>query len=197
MVAEGAAPAELLSSVAQEVARILDVSAVSIVRFESDTWSVSVEPTGELDCSGAPLDASNIAVRAGRLLSAHHGVGRAAAIRIAKGIPVAGGLAGGSADAAASLVALDRLWDLNTSDEDLLRLAAELGSDVPFALLGGTARGTGRGEVVEQIDDPGTWWWVVVPNATDRAPKVIVPDKYGKPRQKQLGYKPSSTHHPR
>ena len=54
----------------------------------------------------------------------------------------------------------------NTTDEDLLRLAAELGSDVPFALIGGTARGTGRGEVVEQIDDPGTWWWVVVPNAT-------------------------------
>jgi 4-diphosphocytidyl-2-C-methyl-D-erythritol kinase len=133
---------------------------------EADAWSVSVEPTGDLDCSGAPLDESNIAVRAGRLLSAHHGVGRAAAIRIAKGIPVAGGLAGGSADAAASLVALDRLWDLNTSDEDLLRLAAELGSDVPFALLGGTARGTGRGEVVDQIDDPGTWWWVVVPDAT-------------------------------
>ena len=100
------------------------------------------------------------------LLGAHHGVERAAAIHIAKGIPVAGGLAGGSADAAASLVALDRLWDLNTSDEDLLRLAADLGSDVPFALVGGTARGTGRGEVVVPIDDPGTWWWVVVPNAT-------------------------------
>ena len=78
---------------------------------------------------------------------------------------MAGGLAGGSADAAASLVALDRLWDLNTSDEDLLRLAAELGSDVPFALVGGTARGTGRGELVVPIEDPGTWWWVVVPNA--------------------------------
>ena len=98
--------------------------------------------------------------------AAHHGIERAAAIRIAKGIPVAGGLAGGSADAAASLVALDRLWDLDTSDEDLLRLAAQLGSDVPFALLGGTALGTGRGEVVEPIEDPGTWWWVVVPNAT-------------------------------
>jgi len=133
---------------------------------DADAWSVAVEPTGDLDCSGAPLDGSNIAVRAGRLLSTHHGVRRAAAIRIAKGIPVAGGLAGGSADAAAALVALDRLWDLNTTDEDLLRLAAELGSDVPFALIGGTARGTGRGEVVEQIDDPGTWWWVVVPNAT-------------------------------
>jgi 4-diphosphocytidyl-2-C-methyl-D-erythritol kinase len=133
---------------------------------EADAWSVTVEPTGDLDCSGAPLDESNIAIRAGRLLGGHHGIGRAAAIRIAKGIPVAGGLAGGSADAAASLVALDRLWELDTSDEDLLRLAARLGSDVPFALLGGTALGTGRGEVVEPIEDPGTWWWVVVPNAT-------------------------------
>ena len=133
---------------------------------EADAWSVTVEPTGDLDCSGAPLDESNIAIRAGRLLGGHHGIERAAAIRIAKGIPVAGGLAGGSADAAASLVALDRLWELETSDDDLLRLAARLGSDVPFALLGGTALGTGRGEVVEQIEDPGTWWWVVVPNAT-------------------------------
>ena len=63
-----------------------------------------------------------------------------------KSIPVAGGMAGGSADAAATLVALDRLWDLQTSDDDLLAIAAELGSDVPFALVGGTATGTGRGQ---------------------------------------------------
>ena len=73
-------------------------------------------------------------------------------------------MAGGSADAAAALVALDRLWGLDTSDDDLLRLAGELGSDVPFALLGGTALGTGRGELVEPVSDPATWWWVVVPS---------------------------------
>ena len=56
-------------------------------------------------------------------------------------------MAGGSADAAAALVALDRLWELGTADDDLLALAAGLGSDVPFALVGGTAHGTGRGEV--------------------------------------------------
>jgi 4-diphosphocytidyl-2-C-methyl-D-erythritol kinase len=84
---------------------------------------------------------------------------------VAKSIPVAGGMAGGSADAAAALVALDRLWRTETSDDDLLRLAAELGSDVPFALVGGTALGTGRGELLEAVADPATWWWVVVPSA--------------------------------
>ena len=67
-------------------------------------------------------------------------------LRIEKRIPVAGGMAGGSADAAAALVALDRIWGLDTEDDALLDLAARLGSDVPFSLLGGTAHGTGRGE---------------------------------------------------
>ncbi|MFZ2503665.1 MAG: 4-(cytidine 5'-diphospho)-2-C-methyl-D-erythritol kinase [Nocardioides sp.] len=81
-------------------------------------------------------------------------------VRIRKDIPVAGGMAGGSADGAAALVALDRLWDLQTPDDRMLALAADLGSDVPFALVGGTAHGTGRGELVEPIVDRGTWWWV-------------------------------------
>ena len=131
---------------------------------EADSWSVTVTPIGDVDVSGVPLDDSNIAVRAGLLLAAHHGLDRAAAVEIRKGIPVAGGLAGGSADAAASLVALDRLWDAQTSDDDLLALAGELGSDVPFALLGGSAHGTGRGELVEPVLDRGSYWWVVVPS---------------------------------
>ena len=69
------------------------------------------------------------------------------------------------ADAAATLVALDRLWSLDTADDDLLALAAELGSDVPFALVGGTARGSGRGEVVSPLADDSSLWWVVVPDA--------------------------------
>jgi 4-diphosphocytidyl-2-C-methyl-D-erythritol kinase len=125
-------------------------------------WSVSVTPIGEVDCSGVPLDETNIALRAGRLLAEHHGVDAAAHVEINKGIPVAGGLAGGSADAAATLVGLDRLWDLRTSDEDLLELAGQLGSDVPFALIGGSAHGTGRGELVEPVPDRGSYWWVVV-----------------------------------
>jgi 4-diphosphocytidyl-2-C-methyl-D-erythritol kinase len=131
---------------------------------ESDEWSVSVVPLGDVDVSGVPLDETNIALRAGRALAEHHGLDLAADVEIHKGIPVAGGLAGGSADAAATLVALDRLWDLRTSDDDLLALAAVLGSDVPFALIGGTAHGVGRGEQVAPLPDGGSYWWVVVPS---------------------------------
>ena len=74
-------------------------------------------------------------------------------------------MAGGSADGAAALLAHDRLHDLGQPDDVLLAQAARLGSDVPFSLVGGTARGRGRGEVVEPIVDHGTWWWVVVPAA--------------------------------
>lgn len=149
-----------LDTVYQAVSLYDDVTVT-----ESAAWTVSVEPIGDVDVTDVPLDASNIAIVAGTRLTAHHGITRYAAIGISKGIPVAGGMAGGSADAAATLVALDRLWDLQTSDEDLLAIAAELGSDVPFALIGGTAHGTGRGELVEPVTDQGTWWWVVVPNA--------------------------------
>lgn len=129
-------------------------------------WSVSVTADDHIALAEVPTGDENIAIRAGKALAAHHGIERTARIEIHKGIPVAGGLAGGSADAAATLLALDRLWDLRTPDEDLLALAAELGSDVPFALVGGTAAGHGHGEIVERIPDSGSWWWVVVGNET-------------------------------
>ena len=136
---------------------------------DADEWSVEAA-SDDVDLAGVPLDDRNVALRAGRLLAAHHDIDKAAHLHIAKGIPVAGGMAGGSADAAATLVALDRLWSLDTSDDDLLALAAELGSDVPFALVGGTARGTGRGEVVTPLaDDDASLWWVVVPDDTGLA----------------------------
>jgi 4-diphosphocytidyl-2-C-methyl-D-erythritol kinase len=125
-------------------------------------WSLGVTVPDWMDPDQVPLAGDNIVDRAARLLAAHHGIEAAAEVSIAKSIPMAGGMAGGSADAAAALVALDRLWGVETSDDDLLRIAAELGSDVPFALLGGTALGTGRGELVERVRDDGTWWWVAV-----------------------------------
>lgn len=137
-------------------------------------WSVHLRGDGRIDLDEVPADDRNIALRAGRALVAHHGLDRAAKVEIRKGIPVAGGMAGGSADAAATLVALDRHWDLQTPDDDLLRIAAGLGSDVPFALLGGTAIGSGHGELVTPVTDHGSWWWVVVENDTGLA----TPDVY-------------------
>ena len=77
-----------------------------------------------------------------------------------KAIPVAAGMAGGSADAAAALVACDALWDTELSRRELESLAAELGSDVPFSLVGGTALGTGRGDVLSPVLSRGTYHWV-------------------------------------
>jgi 4-diphosphocytidyl-2-C-methyl-D-erythritol kinase len=130
---------------------------------EAPAWKLGVGLADWMEADVVPTDGDNIVDRAADLLAAHHGIERTGELHIAKAIPVAGGMAGGSADAAAALVALDRLWGVRTSDEDLLALAGQLGSDVPFALLGGTALGTGRGELVEPVTDHGTWWWVVVP----------------------------------
>lgn len=148
-----------LATVYQAVGLYDDVTAT-----EAGAWSVHVIGDDHIDLGAVPGGDENIAIRAGRALTAHHGVVRAAHLEIHKGIPVAGGMAGGSADAAATLVALDRLWDLDTTDDDLLAIAATLGSDVPFALLGGTALGTGRGERVAPVPDATALWWVVVPH---------------------------------
>ncbi|MFF7591778.1 4-(cytidine 5'-diphospho)-2-C-methyl-D-erythritol kinase [Kitasatospora purpeofusca] len=113
------------------------------------------------DADAVPLDDSNLAARAARLLAAHHGLAATDVhLHIAKAIPVAGGMAGGSADGAAALVACDALWGLGTPVEVLLELAAELGSDVPFALVGGVALGRGRGEILEPLPVAGTYHWV-------------------------------------
>ena len=132
---------------------------------DADVWSLEASVSDYIDLRQIPLDGENIVDHASDLLAAHHGLARLAEVHITKAIPVAGGLAGGSADAAAALVALDRLWHARTTDDDLLALAAQLGSDVPFALVGGTALGTGRGEIVTPVVDEGTWWWVIVPSS--------------------------------
>ncbi len=120
---------------------------------------------GSVATAGVPTGADNLAVRAVELLGAHHGRELSVELSLTKAIPVAGGLAGGSADAAAALVGADLLFDLRTPREELLALAGRLGSDVPFCLLGGTAAGSGRGELVEPVETRGVFWWVVVPDA--------------------------------
>jgi 4-diphosphocytidyl-2-C-methyl-D-erythritol kinase len=124
-----------------------------------DGSGVQVEVDG--DAAGAvPRDGTNLAVRAARLLAEQTGVPADVRLRIHKEIPVAGGMAGGSADAAAALVACNRLWRTGLSRKVLSGLAAELGSDVPFALLGGTAVGIGRGERLTPVATNTTLHWV-------------------------------------
>jgi 4-diphosphocytidyl-2-C-methyl-D-erythritol kinase len=128
-----------------------------------ESWRIETRTQPYVDRSAVPSVGDNIVTRAGALLAELHDVEQLADVIVEKAIPVAGGLAGGSADAAATLVVLDRLWDLQTPRDELEELAAELGSDVPFALLGGTGHGSGRGELVRPVPDHGEWWWVVVP----------------------------------
>jgi 4-diphosphocytidyl-2-C-methyl-D-erythritol kinase len=121
--------------------------------------SVAGEGTGGAD--PVPLGRTNLVWRAAELLAEHAGVPADATLSVTKTIPAAAGLAGGSADAAATLVALDALWGTRASREDLTALAARLGSDVPFSLAGGVALGSGRGEQVSPVLARQRWNWVL------------------------------------
>ncbi|MCT7361401.1 4-(cytidine 5'-diphospho)-2-C-methyl-D-erythritol kinase [Mycolicibacterium llatzerense] len=121
---------------------------------------LSVEMLGD-GAEGLPTDHRNLAWRAAELMAEHVGRAPDVAISIDKSIPVAGGMAGGSADAAAVLVAMNNLWELGVPRRDLHTLAARLGSDVPFALHGGTALGTGRGEQLATVLARSTFHWVL------------------------------------
>ncbi|MEV4442388.1 4-(cytidine 5'-diphospho)-2-C-methyl-D-erythritol kinase [Streptomyces sp. NPDC049577] len=128
---------------------------------------VTVTPADALrvTCSGpdaaqVPLDATNLAARAALALAERHGREANVHIHIAKDIPVAGGMAGGSADGAGALLACDALWGTGASREELLDICAELGSDVPFSLVGGAALGRGRGELLTPLEAGGTFHWV-------------------------------------
>jgi 4-diphosphocytidyl-2-C-methyl-D-erythritol kinase len=132
-----------------------------------DELTASAAPE-QISCATYGVDADkigppeqNLAYRAAQLLKAKHAVSAGVRLRIDKRIPAAAGLAGGSADAAAALLACARLWDLPVSTEDLIRLAARLGADVPFPLMGGTAVGLGRGETLTPMLSRGQFHWVL------------------------------------
>ena len=110
----------------------------------------------------------NLALKALRAIQAYTGCKAGAAIHLLKRVPIQAGLGGGSADAAAMLVGLNRFWDLRLTREELLQIGATLGSDVPFLLQGGTARGTGRGEILTYGKSPDPHWLLLV------KPKVSV-----------------------
>jgi 4-diphosphocytidyl-2-C-methyl-D-erythritol kinase len=127
---------------------------------EPEEFSVTVSGEG---ADLVPTDERNLALRAARLLaqasSPNGSLGVSFSIK--KSIPVAGGLAGGSANGAAALLACAVLWDLDVGLDELITLAAEVGSDVPFGLLGGTALGSGRGEQVLPVLARGGYHWVL------------------------------------
>ncbi|MEU6089163.1 4-(cytidine 5'-diphospho)-2-C-methyl-D-erythritol kinase [Streptomyces sp. NPDC047085] len=128
---------------------------------------VTVTPADELrvtcegpDADQVPLDHTNLAARAAIALAERRGIEPAVHLHIAKDIPVAGGMAGGSADGAGALLACNTLWNAGASRAELLAICADLGSDVPFSLIGGAALGVGRGEQLTTLDVGGSFHWV-------------------------------------
>lgn len=134
-----------------------------------------------------PLDEKNLAFQAARLIKERCGVSKGVYIHLDKRIPVAAGLAGGSSDAAAALRGLNRLWELGLSRDELEALGAELGSDVPFCIRGGTAVARGRGERLESIPSPPSCWVVLAKPPIN----VSTADVYGKLKANELKAHPS------
>lgn len=143
-----------------EVATTYQAVSLDEVVTAEESDDVTVEVTGA-DAALVPTDRSNLAIKAAIALAKH--VRRPPGVRltITKHVPVAGGMAGGSADAAAALIACDALWQTHLDRATLLKIGATLGSDVPFALAGGTAIGTGRGDRLTATLVRGQSHWVL------------------------------------
>jgi 4-diphosphocytidyl-2-C-methyl-D-erythritol kinase len=139
----------------------------------ADEFSIAV--SGDVNLGEIPLDGNNLAMKAVAAVARATGRTDAVAILIDKKVPVGGGMGGGSADAAATLIAINELWRTGLSQVELLTIAAELGSDVPFLLEGGTAIGRGRGEILEPIKSLA-FSWVIVPSMEHLA----TPGVYGR-----------------
>lgn len=135
--------------------------------------NLTLRVTGE-GAEHLPADDTNLVIRAANLLAARTGRRPSGDIQLHKGIPVAAGLAGGSADAAATLMACNQLWDCGLDRDQLEELARELGSDVPFSLVGGVAVGEGRGELLRQLPSDGlvTYWVLAAADYPLSTPKV-------------------------
>lgn len=133
---------------------------------DSSRWKVSVSGAlSEEQIAAVPTGEENLVVRAAKSIGQLAKLTRIPELsfEITKNVPVAGGMGGGSADAAAAMLAVDELWDTQVAGEALMKAAAELGADIPFALLGGTAIGIGRGDKLDPIDDVQKLHWVLVP----------------------------------
>lgn len=166
-----------LATVYQAVSRYEEVTA----RPGEPGSGITISVTGR-DAELVPTGSENIAHRAALMLARHAGIVADDAepdvrLEITKDVPVGGGMGGGSADAAATLIACDHLWRAALSREDLDELAAELGADVTFALHGGTAIGTGYGEQLTPALARGRFHWVLAlsdePISTARAYRAL------------------------
>jgi 4-diphosphocytidyl-2-C-methyl-D-erythritol kinase len=135
-----------------------------------------------------PLDEKNLAFQAARLIKDRYNVRSGVHIHLDKRIPVAAGLAGGSSDAAATLRGLNRLWRLGIPAQELQELGAELGSDVPFCVTGGTALATGRGERLTPIQSPPQCWVVLAKPPIN----VSTAEVYGRVRANNIAVHPSA-----
>lgn len=132
----------------------------------AENWQVSVAgPLSAEQIAAVPTGEENLVVRAAKSIAELAGLDNPHPVKfeITKNVPVAGGMGGGSADAAAALLAVDELWCTGVDGEALLHNAAELGADIPFALIGGTAIGVGKGDNLEPIDGVSQLHWVLVP----------------------------------
>lgn len=142
-----------------------------VIARHADDFSLTV--SGVEDVDSVPLDDRNLAMRAAKLLATATEYTGGVALEIRKNVPVAGGMGGGSADAAAALVACDALWGTGLSPARLHDLAARLGADVPFALHGGTAVGTGRGDQLNPALARGRFDWILVTSEQGLSTPVV------------------------
>lgn len=125
--------------------------------------------------NGVPLDQSNLVYKAVELMAEKFDTNKTLEIEISKSIPVAGGMAGGSADAAGALLGIDQLFGLGLSRDELGEVARNLGSDVPFMLHGGTAVGRGHGDEITPALSRGTYHWVIAVSSNG----LSTPSVYG------------------
>jgi 4-diphosphocytidyl-2-C-methyl-D-erythritol kinase len=131
-----------------------------IIKLGEPGSGLTISVTGD-QTHGVPADANNLAAKAVSLISKEYDLTVDAHIEIKKSIPVAGGMAGGSADAAGTIIGIDYLYSLDMTREEMTEIAAKIGSDVPFMLSGGTAIGTGHGDQLTAALSRGTYNWVL------------------------------------
>ena len=145
-----------VTSVFQAISLFDDVTVATAPEGDGITISISGQTS-----SGVPTDSSNLAVKAAELMIKNYDLPTDLIIKLKKEIPVAGGMAGGSADAAGVIVGLDSLFELGLSRDEMEIVGSKIGSDVPFSICGGVAIGTGRGDQITPALAKGSYNWVL------------------------------------